>query len=273
VSPGYFDLLRIPLRTGRDFRPEDDTNAPRVMIVNESFVRRFFAGQEPIGRHVTIWNKPFTIVGVAADSKYFSLGETPQPYFYLSFDQVHGGSGENGVALYARTAGDARGYVSVLRRAMSAVDPDSAGLTVMPLTDYISAAWFGPRLASIFLGVLGGISLLLAGVGLYGVMAYSVSQRTREIGIRMALGAGPGGVLRMVMASGLVLALGGIAVGLAITLAATPNLRHLLYRVSPADPLSIAGASFFLAAVAVLASLIPALRATRVDPVVALRQE
>jgi predicted permease len=273
VSPGYFDLLRIPLHSGRDFKPEDDTNTAGVMIVNESFVRRFFPGQEPIGRHVTIWDKPFTIVGVAADSKYFNLGETPQPYFYLSFDQVHGGSGENGVALYARTTGDARGYVSVLRHAMSAVDPDSAGLTVMPLTDYISAAWFGPRLASIFLGVLGGISLLLAGVGLYGVMAYSVSQRTREIGIRMALGAGPGGVLRMVMASGLLLALIGIGSGLAITLAATPNLAHLLYRVSPADPLSIAGASLFLAAVAAIASLIPALRATRVDPIVALRQE
>ena len=273
VSPGYFDLLRVPLLAGRDFKPEDNEKAPRVMIVNESFARRFFDGRDPLGRRVQVYGKPFTIVGMVKDSKYYSLPETPQPYFYMSFDQVHNGSGEGGVALYARTAGDARGFVPMLRRKMSAIDPNSAGLTAMPLSDYISAAWFGPRIASLFLGVLGVISMLLAGVGLYGVMAYSVSQRTREIGIRMALGADPEGVLRMVMRRGLLLALSGIAAGLAIALAATPQIAPLLYRVSPADPVSIAGAALFLIVVAVLASLIPALRATRVDPIVALRQE
>jgi putative ABC transport system permease protein len=213
---------------------------------------------------------------MAKDSKYYNLPEAPLPYFYMPFDQVHfgsGESGESGVALYARTDGDAHGFVPVLCREMSAIDPNSAGLTAMPLSDYISAAWFGPRLASLLLGVLGGISLLLAGVGLYGVVAYSVSQRTREIGVRMALGAGRGGVLRMVMRQGLWLALSGIAAGLAVVLAATPQIAPLLYRVSPADPVSIAGAALFLMVVAVLASLIPALRATRVDPMVALRQE
>ena len=273
VSPGYFDLLRIPLLAGRDFRPEDNENVLRVMIVNESFARRFFDGRDPVGRRVRIYDQPFTIVGMVKDSKYYSLSEAPQPYFYMSFDQVHHGSGESGVALYARTVGDARGFVPVLRREMLAIDPNSAGLTAMPLSDYISAAWFGPRLASLFLGVLGVISMLLAGVGLYGVMAYSVSQRTREIGIRMALGAHPEGVLRMVMRQGLLLALLGIAAGLAISLAATPQLAPLLYRVSPADPVSMAGAALFLIAVAVLASLFPALRATRVDPILALRQE
>jgi ABC-type antimicrobial peptide transport system permease subunit len=143
----------------------------------------------------------------------------------------------------------------------------------MALSDYISAAWFGPRLASLFLGVLGVIALLLAGVGLYGVMAYSVSQRTREIGIRMALGADPKGVLRMVMRRGLFLALSGIAAGLVIALAAAPQIAPLLYHVSPADPVSIAGAALFLIVVAVIASLIPALRATRVDPILALHEE
>jgi predicted permease len=273
VSPGYFDVLRVPLVAGRDFRPQDNQDAPRVMIVNESFARRFFDGRDPVGRQVQIYRKPFTIVGMVKDSKYYSLSEGPQPYFYMSFDEVHNGSGENGVALYARTDGDARGFVPVLRREMLAIDPNSAGLTAMPLSDYISAAWFGPRLASVFLGVLGVISILLAGVGLYGVMAYSVSQRTREIGIRMALGARPEGVLRMVMRQGLLLALLGIAAGLAISLAATPQLAPLLYRVRPTDPVSIAGAALFLIAVAVLASLFPALRATRVDPILALRQE
>ena len=273
VSPGYFGLLRMPLLSGRDFKLEDTEKSPHVMIVNESFARRFFDGRDPVGHQVKIYDKPFTIVGMVKDSKYLSLSEAPQPYFYMSFDQVHGGSGDGGVALYARTEGDARGFVPVLRREMSALDPNAAGLTAMPLSDYISAAWFGPRLASVFLGVLGAISMLLAGVGLYGVMACSVNQRTREIGIRMALGAAPGGVLRMVMRRGLSLALLGIAAGLAITLLATPRIATLLYRVSPLDPLSIAGAALFLIVVAAFASLIPALRAIRVDPIVALRQE
>ena len=273
VSPGYFDVLRMPLLAGRGFKLEDNENAPPVMIVNESFARRFFAGRDPVGRRVRIYDKPFTIVGMVKDSKYFSLAEAPQPYFYMSFDQVHGGSGENGVAFYARTDRDAGGFVPVLRREMSAIDPNSAGLTAMALSDYISAAWFGPRLASVFLGVLGLIAMLLAGVGLYGVMAYSVSQRTREIGIRMALGADPDGVLRMVMRRGLLLALSGIAAGLVIALAAAPQIAPLLYHVSPADPISIAGAALFLIVVAAIASLIPALRATRVDPILALHEE
>jgi predicted permease len=273
VSPGYFDVLKMPLLTGRDFKAEDNENATRVMVVNEAFARRFFEGRDPVGRRVHVFGPPFTIVGMVKDSKYFSLSEAPQPYFFMSFDQVHGSSGENGVAFYARTDRDARGFVPILRREMSAIDPNSAGLTAMALSDYISAAWFGPRLASLFLGVLGVIAMLLAGVGLYGVMAYSVSQRTREIGIRMALGAQQEGVLRMVMRQGLLLALLGIATGLVISLAATPQLAPLLYRVSPTDPVSLAGAALFLIAVAVLASLFPALRATRVDPIVALRQE
>ena len=273
VSPGYFDVLKMPLLAGRDFKPEDNENAPRVMVVNESFARRFFDGRDPVGRRVQIYGKSFTIVGMVKDSKYLSLSETPQPYFYISFDQVHYGSGERGVAFYARTDRDASGLVPILRREMSAIDPNSAGLTAMALSDYISAAWFGPRLASLFLGVLGLIAMLLAGVGLYGVMAYSVSQRTREIGIRMALGADPRGVLRMVMRRGLLLALSGIAAGLAIALAAAPQIAPLLYHVSPLDPVSIAGAALFLIVIAALASLIPALRATRVDPILALRQE
>src|SRR5580704_10934558 len=273
VSSGYFDLLRIPLLAGRDFRPEDKESVLRIMIVNESFARRFFDGRDPVGHRVRIYGQPFTIAGMVKDSKYSSLSEAPEPYFYMSFDQVHNGSGENGVAVYARTDGDARGFVPVLRREMLAIDPNAAGLTAMPLSDYISAAWFGPRLASLFLGVLGVISMLLAGVGLYGVMAYSVSQRTREIGIRMALGARQEGVLRMVMRQGLLLALLGIATGLFFTIRGPPQLAPLLYRVSPTDPVSIAGAALFLIAVAVLASLVPALRATRVDPILALRQE
>jgi hypothetical protein len=253
--------------------PEDNGKAQPVAIVNESFARRFFAGRDPVGRRIEMHGNPIAIVGMVKDSKYRTLSEAPQPYCYVAFEQAHTGSGEGGVALFARTGGDARGFVPILRREMSAIDPNSAGLTAMPLSEYISAAWFGPRLASSSLGVLGGISLLLAGVGLYGVMAYSVSRRTREIGIRMALGAGVAGVLGMVMRRGLWLAGLGIAAGLAMVLAAAPRLAPLLYGVSPADPVSIAAAALFLIAVAALASLIPALRAARVDPIVALRPE
>ena len=205
------------------------------------------------------------------DDRHFRYNALPP--VHVTFDQASFGSGESGVALYVRTGREARDLVPVLRREMSAIDPNSTGLTAMPLSDYISAAWFGPRVASWLLAVLGAISLLLAGVGLYGVMAYSVSQRTREIGIRMALGADPGGVLGIVMREGLLLAVLGIAAGLVLALAATPQIASLLYQVKPADPMSIAGAALFLIVVAVLASLIPALRATRVDPIRALRQE
>lgn len=273
VSPGYFDVLRIPLLAGRDFRPEDNPDAPPVMIVNEAFARRFFDGRDPVGRRVSVFGKPFRIVGMARDSKYSSLSEAPEPYFYLSFDQGQFGSGESGVAVYARADRDARGLASVLRREMSAIDPKSAGLTVMPLSDYISAAWFGPRLISFFLAVLGVISIVLVAVGLYGVMAHAVSQRTREIGIRVALGAGSEGVLRMILRRGLFLALSGVATGLVLTLMATPLIAPLLYRVRPADPVSVLGTALFLSVVAILASLIPALRATRIDPIIALRQE
>ncbi|HEY4360045.1 MAG TPA: ABC transporter permease [Bryobacteraceae bacterium] len=277
VSPGYFDVLRIPLLSGRDFRPEDSAqdnpDAPPVMIVNESFARRFFEGRDPVGRQVQVFGKPFAIVGMAKDSKYSSLSEAPEPYFYMSFDQGNFGSGESGVAVYARADRDARGLASVLRHEMSAIDPNSTGLTVMPLSDYISAAWFGPRLISFFLGVLGAIAILLAAVGLFGVMAHAVSQRTREIGIRVALGADRGGVLGMILRRGLLLAISGIAAGLAITLVALPQIAPLLYRVSPTDPVSILGAAVFLFLVAIVASLIPALRATRIDPIIALRQE
>ena len=125
------------------------------MIVNESFARRFFNGRDPVGRRVQLSKTPFTIVGMVKDSKYYSLSEAPQPYFYMAFDQVHNGSGDSGVAVFVRTAGDPRGLVPMLRREMAAIDPKSGGFETMPLADYIGAAWFGPRLAAVVLGVSG----------------------------------------------------------------------------------------------------------------------
>jgi hypothetical protein len=197
VSPGYFDLLRMPLLAGRDFRPEDNEKAPGVMIVNESFARRFFGGRDAVGRHVRIHGKPFTVVGMVKDSKYRSLSEAPQSYFHMSFDQVHNGSGEGGVALYARTGGDARSFVPVLRREMSAIDANSAGLTTMPLSDYISAAWFGPRLVA----PRSTRRYFHAARRCRSLRSYGLLGEPADSGNRYphGAGAGRGGVLQMVM--------------------------------------------------------------------------
>jgi len=265
VSPGYFDVLRMPLLAGRDFKAEDNPNAPRVMIVNESFTQRFFEGRVQVGRRVQIYGKPFTIVGMVKDSKYLSLSEEPQPYFYMSFDQVHCGSGENGVAFYARTDRDASGFLPVLRREMSAIDPNSAGLT--------ATGPFGLHLGGLVRAAARLVVPRSAGCHCHPARRCRSLRSCGLLGEPADPGADAKGVLRMVMRRGLLQALSGIAAGLAIALAAAPQIAPLLYRVSPADPISIAGAALFLIVVAVIASLIPALRATRVDPILALNEE
>ena len=270
VAPGYFLLLRIPLLEGRDFTEADDENASPVMIVNETFAQRFFPHSSPIGRKVRVsGNKIFTVVGMARDIKYRSLVEAPQPYFYLPFQQRF--QEGRSVAFYLRTAGKPKETIPTLRREASAIDPTSANLEAMPLSEYITASLYPQKVASNLLTALGLTSLLLAAVGLYSVVTYAVSQRTQEIGIRMALGAQPGHVVRMVIYQGMVLTLTGLLAGIAGALATARLIASMLVNVSAADPATFVGVALLLVVVALLASYIPARRAARVNPVVALR--
>jgi predicted permease len=269
VSPGYFELLRIPLLAGRDFRSSDGSGSPCVLIVNEAFARRYLRGAEPVGRRVVRDEETCTIAGMVKDSRVSSLTEAPQPFVYLSFDQR--GSGFDEVPFFVRTAGDPLLAVPLMRREIAAIDPRSSGFEAMPLVEYSSAASFVTKLATTLLGVLGGIGLLLAAVGLYALMAYAVSQRTQEIGVRMALGATPNNVLGLVVRRAMLLTLAGLLIGLAATLAITHLISHMLFQVGAADPLSLGGAVVFLGLVALAASYVPARRATRIDPMAALR--
>jgi predicted permease len=271
ASPGYFDLLKIPVVEGRDFNTKDDMSAPPVMIVNQEFVRRFVPHGTPTGRRVRGWGKWFTIVGVVQDSKIYRLTEPPTPYFYVPMRQIY--RPEMGLVFYARTSGSIDGAVKALRREAQAVDPAVPLFNATSLNDSIAASLFTQRISANLLSVLGGVALLLAAIGLYGVMGYSVAQRTNEIGIRMALGAQRGDVQRLVLGNGARLAGVGVIGGVVAAIPLTRLLSSLLFGVSPTDPSTFGEVAILLTAVALLACYIPARRAMRVDPMVALRYE
>jgi predicted permease len=272
VSPGFFRMMRMPLLAGREFTEHDDVNAAPVMVVNETLVRRYLGGRDPIGQRVRAWGLPFTVVGLVKDSKYRTMNEPPTPFFYVPFLQIYPvKSGyDRGVGFYFRTTGDPRSSTAMLRRAVEDVDSAVGVYDASALREYITASLFAQKLAGRLLSALGLISLVLAAVGLYSVMAYSVSQRTHEIGIRMALGGQRGNIMGMVMGKGLRLALTGLLAGLAVSAGVSRLLAGMLVNVSATDPVILAGAAVFLTLVAMLASLLPARRATRVDPLTAL---
>ena len=267
VAPGYFATLRIPQLAGRDFTELDGRNAPRVVIVNETFVRRFFGGGPALGRKVNGW----TVVGVVKDGKYEHLEESPKAYMYLPFAQDY--SADERIVMHVRTAGPPENWMPVLRRDVRAIDPNVAIFSWQPLAQHIGASLFVQRSAASLLSVLAVVALLVAALGLYGVIAYAVAQRTREIGIRIALGAQPRDVLRMVVGDGLRLSAVGIAAGGAVSVALGRTVAALLFGVNAADAAVLASAAAFLAAVALAASWVPARRALRVDPAVSLRCE
>jgi predicted permease len=262
--------MRIPIVEGRDFTTHDDENALQVLIVNQTFARHFFGNRTAVGRRVRAWDKWFTIAGVARDSKYVSPNEAATKYLYAPYRQVFMSSEVN---LLVRTMGEPERAASAVRNAARSIDPGVGIFDVMPLTEYISASLFGQKTAAVMLAVLGVVALLLAATGLYSVTAYSVAQRTREIGLRMALGARPTDVLVLVVRRGMRLTLLGVAIGVAVALAVTRLAASLLVHVSATDPLVFIAASLFLAAVALAANYLPARRATRIDPIEALRSE
>jgi len=271
VSPGYFAALHIPIVAGRDFTEQDDESALRVAIVTQEFARRFFAGRNPIGCKMRAWGDWFTVVGVAADSKYHTPNEAPIAHFYAPFRQIY--REDHSLAFFVRTAPPAERGVAALRREAAALDPNVSAIIPVPMSDYITAALYPQRVAAMLLGGLGALAILLAAVGLYGVMSYAVNQRTHEVGIRIALGAAAGEVVAMLVGQSMRFIGIGLAVGIAMALALARAASGFLLHVSAADPAVYAGAALFLATVALAACYIPARRATQIDPNISLRAE
>jgi predicted permease len=273
IGPGYFDLMRIPLVEGRDFTERDDSQSPPVVIINETFARRYFQGQEPVGRQLHRWagGPALTVVGVVKDIKYRRLEETPRPYFYLPTPQAW--EPYRSIQLHVRTVGPPLQLLPEVQRELRSIDPRVHAFEVFTLNEYIGEAWFAQKIAAALLGVLGTLALLLAALGLFSVMAYSVSQRTQEIGIRMALGAQTSDVFRPVLGQALTRTMVGVGIGLALSFALTRFVASQLLGVSATDPLTFVGVSCLLCAVAFAASYMPARRATKVDPLIALRAE
>ncbi|HSY01328.1 MAG TPA: ABC transporter permease [Acidobacteriaceae bacterium] len=285
ISPGYLDLMRIPLVEGRNFTEGDNENrdSTKVMIVNQAFVQRFFAGRDPIGHKVHGWGNWYRIVGVAQDSKYHYLAESQVPYFYVPFRQVY--RADMNLAFYVRTHGDPDRLLPSLRAVVRKIDPNVTVFDAVPLKEFIGASLYPQRMAATLLAALGALAVLLAAIGLYSVMAWSVAQRTQEIGIRMALGARPAAVLGMVVRQGLKLAAMGLAAGVLLTLAAGRSIAAVSFTDSAmgnsvslvghdaADPWIYVAAVAFLCGIAALAAYVPARRAASIDPMQALRSE
>jgi predicted permease len=272
--PGFFAAIGTPLLVGRDFTAGDSAGAPRVAVVNEAFGRRYWPGASAIGRQFGMDDAGgplVTVVGVARDAKYRDLAEPLQPFLYLPITQSYEGSA---TIVVRADAGDPLALVPQVRRAVAALDPQLPVSDVRTMDALLKGrALLLPRFAATLAGAFGLLALALAIVGLAGVVAYTVGLRTREIGIRLALGATPGTVVGESLRDGASLAGIGIAAGLVLAVAFARLLRSLLYRVGPADPLTFGAIALALAVTAALASWLPARRAARVDPVEALRSE
>jgi predicted permease len=271
VELGYFETMGIPIRRGRGFAETDHPDSPRAVVVNETMAKRFWPEQEALGKRFKFfgqeqWNE---VVGVAADSKYNFIGEDPTPHLYLCLRQVY----DPAVTLHLRAQGDPGTVLAMARGRVQELDRTLPLTNVFTYGDILHQALWAPRMGASLLAVFGFLSLLLAVIGIYGVMSYAVNQRTRELGVRMALGASQHDVLRLVVRQGLLLAAAGIAIGLALSFAASRLVANLLFDVSARDPLTFAGIPLLLAVAAFLACAHPAWRATKVDPTVALRAE
>ena len=268
VGPDYFRTMGIPLVSGREFTRADDEKAALVAVVNETMAAHYWRDRNPIGERLQVKGRWMQVVGVAKDSKYQSVREAPMPFFYVSRRQNF----SRGGGLHIRTPLSPETMATVLGREVHALDPDLALYEVITLQEQVDRSTSPQQVAVTLVGVLGGLALLLAVIGLYGVMSYAVSQSARELGLRMALGAGASNLLRLVMKRGLALTAGGVALGAAVALGLTRLLGNLLYNVSPRDPLAFGSAFLVMTIAALAACLLPAWRATRTDPVQALRE-
>jgi putative ABC transport system permease protein len=270
AGPGYLRTMGIPLRRGRDIQETDAEGAPPVVLVNEMLARLLWPGQDPLGRRLVLReNLLVPVVGVVGDVHQSGLDVPPQPEFYLS--ALQGFRSADSLAIHTKV--DAASLTGAVRQAIWSVNPDVPITDVATMEEILDQEVFQRRVQTTLLGFFAALALVLSAVGTYGVIAYAVAQRTHEIGVRMALGAERIEVLRLVLGQGLKLTLIGVAVGITGAFGLTRFLSSLLYGVKPSDPLTFTAVSLLLTAVALFASYIPARRASKVDPVVALRYE
>ncbi|HYA62774.1 MAG TPA: ABC transporter permease [Candidatus Sulfotelmatobacter sp.] len=271
VTPSYFETLRIPLVRGRLFDDGDRKNTAKVAVINEAMVKQFWPNEEAVGKRFHFFGEPDLreVVGVVKNTVVNAIGEEPQPLAYLPITQDYSPA----ATLQVRTSGRPGGVIGGARVQIQSLEPNMAITNVQTVQEIVSQGLWGPRMGAGLLTVFGGLALILAAVGVYGVLSYSVSQQTREIGIRMSLGAQQNQVLRLVIGQGIRLAVAGLALGLLVAFALTRVLSSLLFGVSTHDPVTFGGVSLVLVSVAILACYIPARRATRVEPIIALRYE
>ncbi|MGH9794095.1 MAG: FtsX-like permease family protein, partial [Candidatus Acidiferrales bacterium] len=270
--PRYFETLSIPLLRGRTFTERDVAGAPQVAIVDEAFVRRHFPNEDPLGRGIDIGNGTdgfYEIVGVVGDVHHSGLDATADPTMYVPYAQDNFSS----MWMLARTSGAPAQLAGAARSAVHELDRSLPAFAIQPLADVVDDSVAQRRFSMLLLALFAGIALFLAAVGLYGVLSYTVSQRTQEIGLRVALGAQRGDLMRMVVGHGLRLTLIGVLVGMGGALALARYVATQLFDVTPFDPVSYASTALVLLAIASLACYIPARRALRVDPIIALRHE
>jgi predicted permease len=273
VTPGYFATMGMAIVDGRGFTDSDNESSRKVAVVTRQFARRLWPNERAVGKRFRVGKEgPLVeIVGVTNDIQYFSIGETPRPFFFRPYAQAY----RSQFTITIQTAADPVALIPSLRATFTSLDPNLAVFDVRSLADHIAngRALLGTRVGAVFAAIFGALALALAAVGLYGLMSYAVVQRTREIGIRVALGAGTGTVLRLVLKQGLVVAGLGVTAGIIVTMFVTKLLSRLLYGVAPHDPAIFAAVGATLAIVGALASLVPARRAARVDPLIALRAD
>jgi len=274
VGLDYFRAIGTPLVRGRDFMPQDAATAPAVVIINETLARRFFPHEDPIGKRLRIGNpesnpQPREIIGVVKDTVVRAIGEEPRAITYRPLAQQH----SQWLTMVVHTAGNPKALLTAVRREAQALDENLPAQEIKTVDEIVAFAFWPMRMAAGLVGAFGLLGLLLAAVGIYGVMSYAVAARTREIGVRMALGAQRRDVLRLIVGQGLTLALIGAGVGLALAYAVTRLLAGLLFGVGATDPPTFLGVAFFLVAVALAACYLPARRATKVDPILTLRSE
>ena len=271
ITPGFFDTLRIPLIRGRVFNDADRKNTLQVAVISEAMVKQFWPNEGAVGKRFHFFGDATLreVVGVVKNTVVDQIGEEPQPIVYLPITQDFSPA----VTLQVRTTGRPGGVIGTVRGQIQALDANMAITNVQTIEEIMSQGLWAPRMGAGLLSVFGGLALILAAVGVYGVLSYSVSQQTREIGIRMSLGAQQGQVMRLVIGQGIKLAVAGLALGLLVAFGLTKVLSSLLFGVSAHDPVTFGGVSLVLVTAAILACYIPARRATKVDPIIALRYE